>query len=184
MIFTIFLTVIIIQRLSEIAIAKFNEKWMIAQGGIVIQQDRYPLIVLLHSCFFISLVVEVIYFGKTLSIAWPLLLSLFFLTQVIRVWALHSLGKHWNTKIIILPNVEYVTKGPYKYVQHPNYAVVIIEFILIPIMFEAYLTALVFTVLNAVVLKHRIKLEESMLAKYMNSTELNNKPRFIPLLKN
>ena len=87
------------------------------------------------------------------------------LTQLIRVWALTSLGRYWNTKIIVLPGAKMVNKGPYRFLKHPNYLVVTIEFIVIPLMFEAYFTAFFFSLLNGIILRIRIAAEERALTQ-------------------
>ena len=148
MVFYLFLVFIVLQRLAELLIAKKNEQWMKSKGAIEFGQEHYPLMVLMHSAFFMGVLFEVTWLDKEISPIWPALLCLFCLTQFLRVWSLTSLGKYWNTKIIVLPNAEIVKKGPYKFIRHPNYLIVGIEIILIPILFEAYWTAILFTVLN------------------------------------
>ncbi|MCM3320852.1 isoprenylcysteine carboxyl methyltransferase family protein [Cytobacillus kochii] len=161
--FFYFLLFVITQRCIELIVARFNEDWMKKRGGIEFGQSHYPLIVMVHSLFFIVLTVEVIVFGKGLSPYWYYLLPLFILTQVIRIWVLSSLGRFWNTKIIVLPHAKVVTKGPYRWLKHPNYTVVALEFLIMPLLFQAYYTALVFTLLNFFILAIRIPVEEEAL---------------------
>lgn len=163
MIFWIFITLLIAQRLIELRIAKRNEKWILSQGGYEVGNSHYKYIVLIHILFFISLLFEVVYFGKELSPFYPFLFFLFAITQLGRVWALQSLGMFWNTKIMILPSSQVQAKGPYKYFKHPNYLIVAMEFILIPFLFGAYITALVFSALNLLVMAVRIPTEERAL---------------------
>jgi methyltransferase len=125
-VFIIIVTIVILQRLGELVIARKNERWMKAKGAMEYGEEHYRYIVIMHSLFFVSLILEVIFFEKGLSPQWPLLLSLFLLTQGLRIWSLLSLGRFWNTKIIILPKAKVIKKGPYKYIKHPNYAVVAI----------------------------------------------------------
>ena len=102
----------------------------------------------------------------------------FLLTQLIRVWAITSLGRYWNTKIIVLPGAKMVNKGPYRFLKHPNYLVVTIEFIVIPLLFEAYFTAFFFSLLNGIILRIRIAAEEKALYQltgYSRSNGLNQK---------
>lgn len=163
MIFSVFIILIMIQRLAELIIAKRNENWMKSQGALEFGQSHYVFIVTVHSLFFISYIAEVYFFQRELSSAWPVLLLLFCITQAGRIWALTSLGRYWNTKIIVLPKANVIKKGPYRYIKHPNYLIVAAEFIIIPLLFQAYLTAAIFTVLNFIILAIRIPAEERAL---------------------
>jgi methyltransferase len=163
MVFTIFIAFIIIQRLTELMVAKKNEQWMKSQGALEFGEGQYFFIVLIHSLFFVFYIGEVVYFDKNISPLWPSLLILFLLAQAGRIWALKSLGPYWNTKIIVLPNANIVKKGPYRYIKHPNYLIVATEFMIIPLMFQAYFTAVLFTILNAIILRIRIPAEENAL---------------------
>jgi methyltransferase len=180
-VFYFFIIVIVGQRIIELVIAKRNEKWMKGQGAVEFGKGHYPYIVLMHAMFFISLFSEVFFGSKALSPLWPWLLAVFVLTQAVRVWALASLGKYWNTKIIVLPNANIIKKGPYQLIQHPNYLVVTIELIIIPMMFEAYATSILFTLLNVVILSIRIPAEEKAL-KQLTEYEgtLGDRNRFVP----
>ncbi|OLN24259.1 isoprenylcysteine carboxyl methyltransferase [Domibacillus antri] len=162
----LFLIVIIVvcsQRLVELFIAQRNEKWMRRQGAYEAGAEHYPLIVALHIGFFISLAAEVIIIERSLSPWWPILLSLFILAQAGRVWSLVSLGRFWNTKILILPGANVVRRGPYRWIRHPNYLVVATEILILPLLFQAYYTALIFSLLNGIVLVIRISVEEKAL---------------------
>ncbi|WP_010284008.1 isoprenylcysteine carboxyl methyltransferase family protein [Bacillus timonensis] len=172
MIFWIFIALVISQRLIELRIAKRNEKWILSQGGFEVGQGHYKYIVLIHILFFISLIVEVVYFGKELSALYPILFFFFALTQLGRVWALQSLGMFWNTKIMILPRSQVQAKGPYKFVKHPNYIIVALEFILIPYLFQAYVTAIIFSFLNLLVMAVRIPVEERALGVHEEYQEV------------
>jgi methyltransferase len=162
-IFWMFILFLCVQRISELFIAKRNEKWMLSQGAYEAGARHYPLIVALHTLFFISLIAEVTMMEKMLSSNWPIWLTLFLVTQFGRVWALRSLGPFWNTKIIVLPGAKVVKRGPYRWVRHPNYIIVTLEFIVIPLLFQAYYTAIIFTLLNAWMLSVRIAAEEQAL---------------------
>ncbi|RSD26558.1 isoprenylcysteine carboxyl methyltransferase family protein [Mesobacillus subterraneus] len=185
MLFYIFVGVIIFQRLMELVIARRNESWMKKRGAIEFGKGHYPAMVTIHTAFFIFLIFEVIYFDKSLSSYWPILLAVFIFTQAMRVWALSSLGKFWNTKIIILPGADVVKKGPYKIIKHPNYLIVAVEFIVIPLMFNAYITMIVFTLLNIIILSIRIPAEEKALRELTKyETAFHQQGRFVPNLLN
>jgi methyltransferase len=158
--------IIIIQRLAELRIAKNNEKWMKGQGGIEFGQKHYRLMVGIHILFFLSYIMEVTYFYKNISPYWPILICFFLITQAGRVWALTSLGRFWNTKIIVLPNAEVVMKGPYKFLKHPNYVIVTLEFLIIPLIYQAYVTTILFSFLNLWILSIRIPEEEKALKEH------------------
>ena len=168
MFFILLVLFIIIQRIVELTIARKNEKWMKEQGAIEYGKNHYKWMVLVHVGFFISLMIEVIVFQKKMIAIWPFLLSVFFLLQIARVWVIASLGKFWNTKIIVLPGANIVTKGPYKYIKHPNYFIVTLELLVIPIMFQAYVTALCFLIFNQIILSIRISAEEKALREQTN----------------
>ncbi|WP_102274818.1 isoprenylcysteine carboxyl methyltransferase family protein [Cytobacillus massiliigabonensis] len=163
MLFYIFVFLLICQRVLELLIAKRNEHRMKQKGAIEFGQSHYPFIVAVHCLFFVSLIIEVTFYHSDLSPYWAIFLLLFFIAQFGRLWALTSLGTFWNTKIIVLPEAKIVKKGPYRYVKHPNYIIVAIELIVIPLLFQANITAIVFTILNAMILSIRIPAEERAL---------------------
>jgi methyltransferase len=160
---TIFILFVIIQRLSELYIARGNEKWLRSEGAIEYGKEHYPFIVALHTLFIISIIVEYILRGNTLIDF--VFLILFVLLLLFKFWALSSLGKYWNTKIFRVPGTGPVKKGPYKLFKHPNYFIVICEIAIIPMVFHLYYTAIIFTVLNAIMLTVRIRVENKVWAK-------------------
>lgn len=183
--FLIFVGLIIFQRITELVIARKNEVWMKGQGAVEFGQGHYPAMVSIHTAFFISFILEVILLDKNLSDYWPVLLALFIFTQAMRIWALTSLGRFWNTKIIILPGANVVKRGPYKIIKHPNYLIVAIELIVIPLMFNAFITMAVFTLLNILILSIRIPVEEKALRELTKyESEFSNQGRFVPNLLN
>jgi methyltransferase len=158
---------------------------MKAKGAIEFGHKGYKLIVVIHMLFLISFLGEKLVENRGISINWPWLGTIFLLAQVIRFWAISSLGKYWNTKIIVLPNSHIVSKGPYRFIRHPNYLVVFFELLTIPLMFNAFFTAAVFTILNIILIAIRILEEEQALK---NLTEyagvLGKRNRFIPTIIN
>jgi methyltransferase len=163
MYFIFFISFLIIQRLSELYIASRNEKWLLSQGAIQYGQNHYPYIVVMHTLFIVSIITEYILRPNT-----PIdyiFLVLFILVLLFKFWALSSLGKYWNTKIYRIPGVYPIRKGPYKIFKHPNYGEVICEIAIIPLVFHLYYTAVIFTVLNAIMLSVRISVENKVWAK-------------------
>jgi methyltransferase len=163
MLFIIFILFVITQRLSELYLSSQNEKWLRSQGAIEYGRAHYPYIVALHTLFVISIIVEYI-LRPNLQIDYVFLL-LFILLLAFKFWALSSLGKYWNTKIFRVPGTGPVKTGPYKLFKHPNYFIVICEIIVIPMVFNLYYTAVIFTVLNAIMLTVRIRVENKVWAK-------------------
>ncbi|MBV8391153.1 MAG: hypothetical protein JO080_15215 [Mucilaginibacter sp.] len=162
MAFIIFIAFLIVQRLTELYISKRNEKWLLSQGAIEYGREHYPFILALHSLFILSLVAE--YFlrgGQSISY---IFLLLFVLLLMFKYWVLSSLGSYWNTKIYRVPGSAAVRKGPYKLFKHPNYVDVVLEIAIIPLVFHLYYTAIIFSVLNAIMLSVRIKVENKVWA--------------------
>lgn len=176
MFFYIFVLIILTQRVIELFIAKRNEAWMKEQGGYEAGSEHYPLIVWLHILFFVSLLIEVHVIDLGLSSIWVPLLVIFIGAQALRIWSILSLGRYWNTKIIILPQAKIQRKGPYQWLKHPNYMVVAFELAVIPLLFGAYITASLFTILNALLLGLvRIPAEETALAEATDYQEVFDK---------
>lgn len=171
LLFVVIITIVVIQRLVELLIAKRNEAWMRSQGAFEAGAKHYPLMVTMHVLFFISLILEVLIANRPLSPVWIVFLSVFLIAQVVRVWCLMSLGKFWNTKIIILPDADVVRKGPYAFIHHPNYVIVTTELLVLPLIFSAYFTAILFTMLNVWMLSVRIPTEEKALKHATNYKE-------------
>ena len=153
-----------LQRLSELLIARRNEKKVLSEGAVEYDARGYRVIVAMHVFFFISFVAEYYILSKSLNALWPLLLSIIVLAEILRYWAITSLGKYWNTKILVTPGSRLVSKGPYKFIRHPNYLSVVIEIAVVPLLFSCFITSVTFTVLNLLILRRRIRIEERALA--------------------
>lgn len=161
---------IIVQRLLELAHARRNQAWALANGGKEFAPEHYPFMVLLHSSWIVALLLEGLWRGSTPSNLWWLWLGLFVAAQGLRYIIISSLGKLWNTKIIIVPNAKLVRSGIYSVVKHPNYMVVALEIFVAPLIFNAWLTAIIYTILNAILLLgFRIPAEERALATAQQS---------------
>ncbi len=155
---------IIVQRLLELGHAKRNLAWAMANGGKEFSPEHYPFMVALHSSWIVALLLEGWLRGAILSSLWWLWLGLFLVAQVLRYIVISSLGQLWNTRIIIVPNAKLVRSGLYSLVKHPNYMVVALELLVTPLIFDAWITAIVFSVLNAILLLgFRIPAEERAL---------------------
>ncbi|MBL0386022.1 isoprenylcysteine carboxyl methyltransferase [Tumebacillus sp. ITR2] len=182
--FLLIFSFVLAERFLELAVARRNAHYMRAIGGFEVGAEHYRWIVLLHATFFVSLVAEVLERERLDQPPYLLPFSLFLLAQVLRVWILSSLGKFWNTRIFVLPGSEPVRRGPYRFMKHPNYTVVAVELLTLPLAFGAPITALVFSLLNAIVLRVRIQAEERALAEVTAYGEqMGNLPRFHPFGK-
>ena len=151
---TIILALVTLQRLGELVLARRNTERLKARGAIEFDSKHYPLIVLVHTAWLATLWIM----GRDQDVN-PWLLAGFVLLQGIRLWVLATLGSRWTTRIIILPGEPLIASGPYRYFPHPNYAVVVGEIALLPLALHLPLVAVVFTLLNAVVLVIRIRAE-------------------------
>jgi methyltransferase len=154
-----------LQRLLELALSRRNERLLRARGAVERGRGHYPLIVALHVLWLLSTLIEGILRGPGIPAFWPIPLALFLLVQPLRYWAIFSLGQHWNTRILVVPGARLVRRGPYRYIKHPNYVVVGVEILTFPLIFGAWITALVFSILNAALLYVRIKEENRALAE-------------------
>ncbi|MFB5661220.1 isoprenylcysteine carboxyl methyltransferase family protein [Alteribacillus sp. HJP-4] len=168
MIFNTFLFLIILQRIVELIYARKNEKWMRARGAVEAGQKHYKWIVTLHILFFISLLLETAVDGRELAPGWEVFMIYFGAAQLLRIWSLTSLGPYWNTKIFVLPGEKRIARGPYRWISHPNYLVVMVEIASLPLIFGAWRTALIFSAANAVMLFFiRIPAEDKALKLYV-----------------
>jgi methyltransferase len=147
-----------LQRLSELIIARRNTAALLAMGAREHAPGHYPLIVAVHTAWLATL----FWLAPGQPIHWPLF-ALFVALQIGRLWVLRTLGPRWTTRIIVLPNAPLVTGGPFRFVRHPNYLVVIGEIAVLPLVFGLWQVALVFTILNAIVLTIRIRAETGAL---------------------
>ncbi|MFC7371194.1 isoprenylcysteine carboxyl methyltransferase family protein [Fictibacillus iocasae] len=180
-VFYLFFGFLVFQRIGELIIAKRNEKLLKREGAVEFGASHYPFIVGLHIMFFVSLLIEVAILGGGIHPFWPVILGLFLFVQGLRVWALLSLGKYWNTKILLVPGANVIAKGPYRFLRHPNYLVVILELLLVPLLFNAYVTALLFSALNVWMLSIRIPAEEYALKEFTDyDSRHGSNSRFMP----
>lgn len=157
----LFISFVILIRLAELVYSRRNETWLLQQGAVEYGQKHYPFMITLHTLFFVSLAAE--YSILPTQTFYPGMLVLYFVLLAFKVWVISSLGKFWNTKIYRVPAFPLVKKGPYKYVRHPNYLIVIAEIAIIPLVSGLYFTAIAFSVLNMLMLFVRIKAENKAL---------------------
>ncbi|HEY9038672.1 MAG TPA: isoprenylcysteine carboxylmethyltransferase family protein [Roseovarius sp.] len=154
----LFLAFVVLQRLGELVIARINTARLLARGAHEVGAGHYPVMVAMHSLWIGCLLV----FGYDQPVSW-VWLAVFAVLQALRVWILGTLGRRWTTRIIILPE-PLVTRGPFRYLRHPNYTLVVAEIIAAPMVLGLVWVAVVFTVLNAAMLWVRIGVEGRALA--------------------
>lgn len=159
-------SIVIAERLLELRIAENNRKFLLNRGGREFFAETYPTMVGMHVLFFVALIVESHPWQIPLNVLTWFGLVMFVLLQTLRYWCIASLGRNWNTRIILIPNGEVCTSGPYRYLRHPNYLAVALEFAVIPLLARAPLTLVVFSLVNLLILRQRITLEEQVLKKY------------------
>jgi methyltransferase len=157
----IILTLVSLQRLSELVIAKRNTQGLIAKGAVEHGAAHYPVMVLLHASWLAGLW----WFGWSAAIIWPFMLA-YIALQAFRIWILATLGSRWTTRILTVPDETLVAKGPYKYVRHPNYVLVLLEVPLLPLAFGLLWFAALYGVLNIAMLYWRIKIEDQALRPF------------------
>ena len=155
---SVVLALVTLQRLGELVLARRNTRELLTRGGVEVAPRHYPAIIACHTLWLASL--WVFGWSKPMVIGW---LALFILLQAMRVWVLATLGSRWTTRIIVVPGETLVARGPYRWLKHPNYAVVVAEIAVLPLAFGLPLTALVFSLANACVLFLRIRAENEAL---------------------
>ena len=151
---------VVAQRLVELAYARRNSRRLLAEGGVEVGARHYPAIVALHAAWLVALAVTV---PADTPANLPLLAG-FIALQGVRLWVLASLGRYWTTRVITVSGAPLVRRGPYRFMRHPNYLVVIAEIAVLPLIFGAWQIAAIFSALNVALLAHRIRVEDAALA--------------------
>jgi len=153
------LALVTLQRIGELWLSNRNTGRLLGRGGREVGAGHYPLVVAVHALWLITLW----WLAPTRPVDgfW---LALYVLLQLARIWVIASLGERWTTRIIVLPDAPLVRRGPYRFVNHPNYVVVVGEILLLPLVFGLWPVALIFTLLNAAVLAVRVRHENRALA--------------------
>lgn len=154
----VIMALVTLQRLAELVIASRNTRHLRALGAIEIGASHYPVMVALHASWLVVLWLTV--GGQPVNVP---LLGIFVVLQALRVWVLATLGKRWTTRVIVLPGAPLVTGGPFRFLRHPNYCVVIGEIAVLPLVFGLVWVAIVFSLLNAAMLFVRIRSESNAL---------------------
>jgi methyltransferase len=169
-----------LERLVELRLSVRNAAWAFARGGQEYGTGHYHFMTVFHGAFLVACVAEPWVLGRSFLSPWSFVaLGLAVAAQALRYWAITTLGPRWNTRVIVLPDAEPVTGGPYRFVRHPNYVAVVLELLVLPLVHGAWLTALVFSVGNALLLRVRVRVEEAALGEQY-AASFANTPRMVP----
>lgn len=171
-----------LERIVELILTRRHIRSLEGRGGRVVTDDPYGWMVLLHTAFLIACPLEVVLLERPFLplLGWPML-GLLLLTMALRYWVIATLGDRWTTRVVVVPGEAPIVGGPYRLLRHPNYVAVVLELIALPLVHGAWWTALGASLLNALVLRARIGVEENALAAVSSYREaLGDKPRFLP----
>lgn len=160
--YTALIGIVAAERILELVVSKRNLKWSIAQGGKEFGAGHYPVMVALHSALLVGAVVEARR-RRPAPVLSAMMVAVVLAAQVLRWWCITTLGRQWNTRVVVVPGAARVVGGPYRVLPHPNYVAVVTEGAALPLAGGAWITALVFTVANAALLRTRIRVENEAL---------------------
>jgi methyltransferase len=169
--YTLLILAVALERLVELVVSHRNVAWAKQRGGVERGFGHYPLMVALHGGLLVGCLLEVWLADPAFLpwLGWPML-ALVVAAQCLRWWCIATLGHHWNTRVVVVPGVELVGTGPYRFLRHPNYVAVAVEGFALPLVHTAWLTAAVFTLVNSWLLRVRILAEDSALNEFAAPT--------------
>ncbi|GAA2388823.1 hypothetical protein Cme02nite_71620 [Catellatospora methionotrophica] len=164
--YTLLIVAVAAERLVELVVSKRHAAWALASGGREFGRGHYPYMVALHTALLVGCLAEVWLLDRPFLpvLGWTML-ALVAASQALRWWCVTTLGRRWNTLVIVVPGLPLVDRGPYRWLKHPNYLAVVVEGFALPLVHSAWLTALTFTLLNFVLLAVRIRVEDAALAE-------------------
>ena len=164
-VFVVVVALVALERLAELIVSQRNAAWSFARGGHETGQGHYPAMVALHTGFLVAMLVEALVRRPEVPSALALsMLALAVASQALRWWCIATLGPQWNTRVIVVPDLAPVRTGPYRFLAHPNYVAVVVEGIALPLIHACWITAAGFTILNAALLRVRLRVENDALA--------------------
>ncbi|OSC75659.1 hypothetical protein LEL86_19350 [Streptomyces sp. WA6-1-16] len=164
--YTVLVLAVAAERLAELVVARRNTRWSLARGGVESGREHYPAMVALHTALLAGCLVEVHLADRPFPpvLGWVMVAAVV-AAQALRWWCIRTLGPRWNTRVIVVPGLPRVTGGPYRWLSHPNYVAVAAEGLALPLVHGAWVTALVFTALNAALMVVRVRCEDGALAR-------------------
>jgi methyltransferase len=180
--YTLFIAALAVERCFELWLSRRNAAWAIRAGAVEYGAEHLVWMKLLHTGFFIGCVAEVWLLARSF-VPWLGVTCLIAaaLAQGLRYWTIATLGRRWNVAVLVLPGVPAVASGPFRFLRHPNYLAVVVEGVVVPLVHGAFITAAVFTGLNAALLAVRISCEERALREHCHYGErLGTRPRLWP----
>ncbi|WP_166908639.1 isoprenylcysteine carboxyl methyltransferase family protein [Mycobacterium sp. DL440] len=160
--FTELIVLVAAERVFELVVSKRNLQWSKAHGGKEFGASHYPVMVALHSGLLVGAVLEARR-RRPSAILGRVMVGVVLAAQALRWWCITTLGRQWNTRVVVVPGAARVVDGPYRLLPHPNYVAVVTEGAALPLAGGAWITALVFTVANAALLRTRIRVENEAL---------------------
>ena len=160
--YTVLIAAVGVERIAELVVSQRNLRWSRANGGVEFGAGHYPVMVVLHTGLLVGCLVEAAHREFIPALGWSMF-AVVIAAQGLRWWCISTLGRQWNTRVVVVPDAGRVTGGPYRFLSHPNYVAVVLEGIALPLVHSAWITATVFTVLNAVLLWVRISVEDKAL---------------------
>lgn len=162
--YVILIVAVGLERVAELVVSLRNAAWSFRHGGVESGRRHYPFMVALHTGLLAGCVIEAVVADRPFipALGWPML-AIVVLAQSLRWWCITVLGRRWNTRVIVVPGLSLVTAGPYRWLRHPNYVAVVAEGVALPLVHDAWITAIVFTALNLPLLAVRIRSEEAAL---------------------
>jgi methyltransferase len=168
--YTLLIALVALERLAELVVSRRNERWSRQREAIQFGARHYPAMVALHVGLLAGALLEVWLAHRPFlpALGWPML-ALVIASQALRWWCIVTLGPQWNTRVLVVPGLPRVTRGPYRYLRHPNYLAVVVEGAALPLVHTAWTTALVFSVLNGLLLRVRIGVENAALRSLVAS---------------
>lgn len=152
------------ERIAELVVSSRHVRAAKARGGVERGLGHYPVMVALHTGLLAGAVVEVWLADRLFQpwLGWPMV-AVVVAAQALRWWCIRTLGPSWSTRVVVVPGAPLVHAGPYRFLRHPNYVAVVAEGVALPLVHTSWVTALVFTAANAVVLRTRIRCEDTAL---------------------
>ncbi|OEJ28386.1 hypothetical protein AR457_31900 [Streptomyces agglomeratus] len=153
-----------VERLAELVVARRNARWSLARGAFEAGRGHYPVMVVLHTGLLVGCLAEVHGWGRPFDpvVGWTMA-AVVVASQALRWWCIRTLGRRWNTRVLVVPGLPLVAGGPYRWMSHPNYVAVVAEGVALPLVHGAWLTAALFTGLNAALLTVRVRCENEAL---------------------
>ena len=180
--FLLLIAAVALERLGELVLSRRHERALRARGAVEAGAGHYPLMVGVHAALLAAAPVEVLRLDRPFLpwLGWPML-ALVLATMTLRYWVVATLGERWATRVLVLPGAPLVARGPYRWLRHPNYLAVVVEIAALPLVHSAWLTALVFSLANLLLLRVRIATEEAALAGVSSYAErFAGRPRLVP----